>query len=378
MPPVFSRLAPVEIPVDFSWTRKMYHLTYAGHLSVEAVLNRVRQVTSTPLVGYSIVHEDTTEYADDGTEMVEGYKHTHVALIFATALHLKGARKFDVVIDDEDTNELRVVHPHVQPTVTMGQMEVIFTQYHAGRKYNMETGKTDFKAPVMHVYHLPAQFDFNQAVMQEVIEAPTLVDACIAGQVRCRSVSDVEKIRASSKDTKKFRHMFDPASFTLTEPAHWNVLHVYGPSGVGKTKWGVSRFKNPFLAKPFDSIGCLESLMRFDPSVHDGIVLDEANLSFMTRQQVIALFDPDEDCTLDVRFKSFTLPAGIKKILISNEHPDKLYPPDPHGAIARRVTRVHVTQPTYYTAAPTPSPPPATPVIWMQQMTPMTAPAGRP
>ena len=94
-------LAPVAIPDDFMWTRKMYHLTYKGFMLVESVLNRVRQATSTPLVGYSIAHEDTTQYADDGTEMVEGYKHTHVALMFSTKLNLRGSRKFDIVVDEE-------------------------------------------------------------------------------------------------------------------------------------------------------------------------------------------------------------------------------------------------------------------------------------
>lgn len=85
-------------------------------------------------------------------------------------------------------------------------------------------------------------------------------------------------------------------------------------------------------------------------------MLDEADLSFLTRQQVIALFDPDEDCTLDVRFKSFTLPASIRKIIVSNEAPDKLYPEDQFGAIARRYQRMHVTQPTYRVELPTPQP----------------------
>ena len=99
-------------------------------------------------------------------------------------------------------------------------------------------------------------------------------------------------------------------------------------------------------------------------------MLDEANLSFLSRQQVIALFDPDEDCTLDVRFKSFTLPAGVKKILVSNEAPAQLYPPDPHGAIARRFIALPITAPTY---GGTPAPLRPAPLAQIQ-LTPATQP----
>ena len=85
-------------------------------------------------------------------------------------------------------------------------------------------------------------------------------------------------------------------------------------------------------------------------------VLDEVNLKFLTRQQVIALFDPDEDATFDVRFKSFSLTAKVKKILISNEPPSELYPPDPYGAISRRFLQYHVTVPTFAPLMPTPAP----------------------
>ena len=187
--------------------------------------------------------------------------------------------------------------------------------------------------------------------------APSDFEGCVAGQVRVRTVADVKALRAEFKQVKKFKHLYDASTFTLKEPPNWHVIHLHGGTGLGKTKWAVSRFRNPWVQKPFDSVGCLESLEKnFDPEQHDGIVLDEANLTFLSRQQVIALFDPDEDCTLDVRFKSFTLPAGVKKIVVSNEPPAQLYPPDPHGAIARRFMQCHVTVPTYGVPVPTPAP----------------------
>ena len=366
-------LKPIAVPDDFEFRGKLFHFTYAEHIPVDLVLNTVRRATSTPLLGYSLAHEDTSEYGDEGQQLTAGYEHTHLGLIFKTPLALKGSRKFDVFVPDpDDPLGIRQVHPHVQPKVTMLQMEQLFTKYHAGRKLDMASGKMVFRQPVLHVYHLPPTFDFNRALLEEVTAAPSLFEACIAGSVRPRSVSDIKAIRAEQKPTKAFKHIYPAATFTLRAPPAWQVLHIHGGTGLGKTKWAVAQFRNPCVIKPFDSVGCLEGLEKaFDPERHDGLVLDEANLRFLSRQQVIALFDPDEDCTLDVRFKSFTLPAGIKKIIVSNEAPNELYPPDPHGAIARRFVVLHITAPTY--GAPTPRlPVRASPVAHLQ-LTPATA-----
>ena len=368
-------LKPIAVPDGFVWQGKLFHLTYSDHIPPETLLAVVRRATSIPLDGYSIAHEDTAEYNDEGTARItEGYEHTHMALIFHAPIKVTGSRKFDVFMsDDTDPMGIRQIHPHIQPKVSMVQMEQLFTQYHAGRKYNITTGKMAFNAPLLHVYHLPPLFEFHRAILEDVVAAPTLLDACVVGQVRVRSVSDVKMLRAEPKAAKRFKHKYAAASFTLRAPPAWHVLHIHGGTGLGKTKWALAQFNNPCLVKPFDSIGCLEGLEKaFDPEQHDGIVLDEANLSFLTRQQVIALFDPDEDCTLDVRFKSFTLPAGVKKIIVSNEAPHKLYPPDPHGAIARRFMHMHITQSTY--GGPTPTPAPMRPPLATLQLTPLTQP----
>ena len=86
--------------------------------------------------------------------------------------------------------------------------------------------------------------------------------------------------------------------------------------------------------------------------VHDLLVLDEADLRFMTRETAIGFLDFDEDCTLSVRFTSFTLSAGVRKILISNPEAKTLYPEDKSGAIDRRLTVRHVTHRLYIPRLP--------------------------
>lgn len=338
-------LKPQRIEDGFVWRAKHYHLTYPGHHAPADLIRMVKQRTSVPLLGWSVAQEETNPDGDDQ----EGYKHTHLALMFGSPLHLHGSRVFDFFSGFDGGLPVQF-HPHAQPKVTIAQMEQIFLHYHPGRKYDMTTGKMKFHKPVLHEYELPPQFDFTRKVMEEMVSAPSLFEACIAGTVRARSVSDVKALRDEHSDLslKQFKHMYPKESFTLPPPAVLHALHVHGGSGLGKTKWAAAQFKNPCLIKPFDSVGCLEDLCkRFDPQFHDGIVLDEANLKFMSRQQVIALLDWDEPSTLDVRYKSFTIPAGVPKILISNPGPEEVFPHDPHGAIGRRLQLLHVSTPTW-------------------------------
>ena len=106
------KLLPQAIPANFKWTTKYVHLTYSRHIPVQKVLAQVYLATSAQLVGWSICHEDTgSNISDDGTQIVVGYQHTHVALIFGAKLGLTGSRKFDVVCDDT----FDIIHPHHQP-----------------------------------------------------------------------------------------------------------------------------------------------------------------------------------------------------------------------------------------------------------------------
>lgn len=351
---LYAKLNPVPIEDNFNWTKAMYHLTYKGYITKRALMEAVMRATTTQLLAWSIAIEDTSTVVDGVRQ--QGYLHTHVAMIFAARLGLRGARKFDVYIEDPDDPNLVIqVHPHVQPKVTMAQMELLMRDYHNGRKYSVKTGKIEYVPPVFVEQVLPPEWSWNMKIMQEIVDAPTLMDACAVGEIRVKNVNDVKALRddSAAQSSKRFRHLYDPSSFKDIMPPDWRVVWTHGASGLGKTKAMCAQLRNPCFIKPFDSVGCLENLARmYDPTMHDGIILDEADLKFMTRQQVIALLDMDEPATLDVRYKSFSLPAGVRKILISNAPPGEgLLPADPHGAIARRYTPLHITEPTWHRAA---------------------------
>ena len=106
-------------------------------------------------------------------------------------------------------------------------------------------------------------------------------------------------------------------------------------------------FDNPLVIKPFNAIGCLEMLDTFDARVHDGIVLDEADLRCFSREMAIALTDFDEESVLSVRYTKVKLPAGVRKVFLSNEA--AIWPASDAaiGAIARRVTTIHTPNKLY-------------------------------
>lgn len=323
-----------EIPDGFRWRSKYGHLTYANHISEQQLVAHARMLTSTPLVGYSVVHE----VGEDG------YAHTHFGWIYQKALDLTGARKFDLYFNHD------IVHPHMTPKVSATAMESLFNEYHMGRKYDVALGKKTYTPPAGGPWQkLPPEFEWAREVMKEVTEAPTLQEAVVLAGVRPRSVMDVQLLRRDSENApKRFKHIFPRSSFRLPLlPRDWRTLHIYGPSGIGKTKLACALFDNPLVIKPFNAMGCLEMLASFNPIFHDGIVFDEADLRALTREQAIALVDFDEASVLSVRYTKIPLPAGVKKIFLSNL-PDIWPAADKAiGAISRRVVTYHAKEKLY-------------------------------
>ena len=327
------KLEPVEIPDGFRWRTQFGHLTYSAHIPHEQLVILASSITSIHLKGWSIVHETGAD----------GHAHTHFAWMFNTKLDLLGARMFDTLNVKTGT----MLHPHMQPKLSAASMESLFNEYHLGRKYDTAAGKKMYTAPTAGPWQkLPPEFQWAREVMKDVVEAPTLQEAVILAGIRPRSVMDVQLLRRDSQNApKKFKHLFpnlDSFKVPLL-PTDWRCLHICGATGLGKTKLACAFFKSPLFIKPFNAIGCLEMLARFDSRVHDGIVCDESDCRGFSREQMIALTDFDEDGVISVRYTKIEMPAGVRKVFVSNI-PDIWPASDKEiGAIARRVTKFHAT-----------------------------------
>ena len=328
------KLEPVAIPDGFRWRTKLGHLTYAAHIPHEQLITHATMITCVPLVGFSVVHETSPD----------GHQHTHFGWMYKSALDLVGARKFDIYFCGA------VIHPHMQPKLSATAMESLFNEYHMGRKYDVVTGKKAYTKPTAGPWQkLPPEFEWAREVMRDVVTAPTLQEAVVLAGVRPRSVMDVKLLRTEMEHApKQFKHLFPRSSFLPPLfPVTWNVLHVCGPTGIGKTKFACAQFANPLYVKPFNAIGSLEKLKKFNPTVHDGIVFDEVDLRAFSRELVIGLTDFDEESTLTVRYNVVEIPAGVRKIFISNL-PDIWPASDASiGALARRVTHYRASSKLY-------------------------------
>ena len=350
-PPAFT-FKPEEIPDGFVWDGQMQHMTYPDWVPPEEIFNTWRRATSIPPLGYSISQEEGDETPEENYRTP--YKHTHVAVIWQSRIRIQGSRKFDIFYDDPNDPDPhgmpRVLHPHILPKLNWTSMEQCF-HYHTGWKLNVATHKMEYKKPHFLLVKLPPSFEFSREIMTEMCSASSLREACVVGNVRPKSVTDVAKLREdSSAAPKRHQHKYPLSSFkpNLLKPGA-KVQWMYGGSGYGKTKRALADGDRPFICKPFDSVACLEYIRkRFDPKFHDVIVFDEADLRFLTRTQAIALLDQDEDCVLSVRFTHLELGADVRKIFVSNPPPEECWPADPHGAIRRRIDHIcHVTEPCW-------------------------------
>ena len=100
------KLKPIDLPNDFVWSGKNFHVTYPGHVSMEACLSAAHGLTSIPLLGYSHVQEIAKH--DDGSE----YHHTHLGLMYSAPIKVQGCHKMDArVVDDNGFPDY--IHPQV-------------------------------------------------------------------------------------------------------------------------------------------------------------------------------------------------------------------------------------------------------------------------
>ena len=226
----------------FVFDGQNFLFTLKDFLPKENLLSTCAHATTVPVEGWAMSHEDTTKDLPDGTRQI-GYQHTHFAVRFKTRIKLFGARKFDVYMGVDTSGNDVYVHPNVQKLST-AHLEQCMTQYLKGRKYDIEKGTMVYTKPVMYVSELPPKFEFTRAIIQEIVEAPSLLEACVAGQIRPRCVSDCRALRDdSAQGAKKFKHKFDPSTFKVLPLPAWHFLHIYGGTGLGKTKWAVAQFK---------------------------------------------------------------------------------------------------------------------------------------
>ena len=170
----------------------------------------------------------------------------------------------------------------------------------------------------------------------------------IAG-IKVRSIMDLKILRDERPIKQPYHKRFADSEWTVSVPAFFKVLIIWGPTGTGKTQWAAHQFENPFICREEDS------LREFDPQIHDGIVFDDISFRNKTREACIHLVDWDEESQIRCRYHNAIIPRCTRKIFTCNFHPfsdpvHALFPPDDSGAIRRRISRIiQVRGPTFRT-----------------------------
>jgi len=165
----------------------------------------------------------------------------------------------------------------------------------------------------------------------DIIKSKRPRDYCLHGEA-------IERNLKSAK-TAIYKPKYVIEDFNIA-PIHSHDVAtlVYGPSGLGKTHYACSHFKNPLVVSHIDT---LKKLTKDN----DGIVFDDMCFNHWPVSSVIHLLDQEFERAIHVRYGTINIPALTPKIFTYNmDNPFyDVYISEPQReAIERRIKRVHV------------------------------------
>lgn len=120
------------------------------------------------------------------------------------------------------------------------------------------------------------------------------------------------------------------------------VLFLWGPSGTGKTQLAKAIMKS--MGFEFLMVRDLNGLSKFKPTIHKAIIFDDLDVTDMSREQIIHLFDNEEKSEIRILYQVINIPAGTVKIFTTNT-PSAFHINDP--AVRRRMMSVEIRDPMY-------------------------------
>jgi len=182
----------------------------------------------------------------------------------------------------------------------------------------------------------------------EAFNAPTVAEGIsILRQKRPRDVAmHGEAIERNLKRAKLtvFKPLYSLDTYSLEPQEFTKSTLIHGPSGVGKTQYALSHFKNPLVVSHIDK------LKELSPD-HDGIVFDDMSFTHHPPESVIHLLDVDLDREIHVRYGVVTIPANTVKVFVHNKanpfYDVEKVVKSQQDAIERRLNRVEIVDKCY-------------------------------
>lgn len=130
----------------------------------------------------------------------------------------------------------------------------------------------------------------------------------------------------------RFEPKFGPFTWKIAIP-HDKSLHLWGAPGIGKTCYA------QYLLPKALFVSHMDQLRGYNPNDYDGIIFDDMSFGHMPREAQIHIVDREQMRAIHVRYGCANLPAGTKKIFLSNISDIFDYS---DGAISRRVHKVYL------------------------------------
>ncbi len=162
-------------------------------------------------------------------------------------------------------------------------------------------------------------FVITKETVMAIMNAPSLFEAMQIAGIMPKTMHDIkllrddqDKQREKAKKNRVCKSLYKVSQFNKPLFEDFKCIFLGGLSGTGKTQFSLAHFKNPLLVSNWDD------LRKFDPDFNDGIVLDDIDLSRLTKSELINLTDWEVDRTIKCRYSNAEIPAKTRKIFTSN------------------------------------------------------------
>lgn len=292
-----------KLPFRFSGIQ--IHLTYAeakDEWTCESMLAALTEKFCPYLIlEYSIGEEIGKE---------KKKKHFHCYIKTDRKMNVRSQRRWDI----------EGVHPNIQK----GHVATIKYTQKDGKFITNITGKPGYIEMAVNGCLREAEKCFSEKHPKEYV----LHLQTVRCHLRMLSVKDIRLVYQGCFDKHLTRCL-----------SGWNIgtktLFITGKSGVGKTQLAITLLRKPLVVRHMDH------LKKLNES-HKGIIFDDMSFAHLPRVSNIHLVDIEVESQINVKHGCVCIPAGMPRIITTNEKFLDFFAEDKHGAIERRVYEIEM------------------------------------